>query len=151
MRRKDKEIEDRSEIESIINKSLVCRLAMADENGPYIVPLCFGYKDNTLYFHSAVRGKKIDILRNNPRVCFEFDSDSEIQSGETACKFGMRYRSVIGFGTAVIIDNPNDKRHALDVIMANYTKGQFTYTDEGIRKTAVIRVDIDTLTGKSSL
>jgi nitroimidazol reductase NimA-like FMN-containing flavoprotein (pyridoxamine 5'-phosphate oxidase superfamily) len=63
----------------------------------------------------------------------------------------MRYRSVIGFGTAVIIDNPNDKRHALNIIMANYTDGQFTYTDEGIRKTAVIRVDIDTLTGKSSL
>ena len=150
MRRKDKEITDQSEIEAIIAQSLVCRLAMADENGPYIVPLCFGYHKNTLYFHSAVRGKKIDILRNNPRVCFEFDSDCEIQSGETACKFGMKYRSVIGFGTAIFIDDPNDKRKALDVITANYTDGQFTYTDEVIRKTAVIKVDIDTLTGKSS-
>jgi nitroimidazol reductase NimA-like FMN-containing flavoprotein (pyridoxamine 5'-phosphate oxidase superfamily) len=150
MRRKEKELTDRSEIEAIINQCLVCRLAMADENGPYIVPLCFGYKNNTLYFHSAVRGLKIDILRNNPRVCFEFDSDCEIQSGETACKFGMQYRSVIGFGTAKFIDNPSDKRKALDVITANYTDGQFSYTDEVMRKTAVIKVDIDTLTGKSS-
>jgi nitroimidazol reductase NimA-like FMN-containing flavoprotein (pyridoxamine 5'-phosphate oxidase superfamily) len=62
----------------------------------------------------------------------------------------MQYRSVIGFGTAKFIDNPSDKRKALDVITANYTDGQFSYTDEVMRKTAVIKVDIDTLTGKSS-
>ena len=77
MRRKDKEITDKAEIESIIGSSMVCRLAMTDKNRPYIVPLCFGYKDNTLYFHSAGQGKKLDILKKNNLVCFEFDIDYE--------------------------------------------------------------------------
>ena len=63
MRRKDKEITHRAEIESIIRRSMVCRLALADENIPYLVPLCFGYKDNSLYFHSVGQGRKIEMLK----------------------------------------------------------------------------------------
>ena len=86
MRRKEQEITDKEEMEAIIRKSLVCRLAMADEGTPYIVPLCFGYQDNTLYFHSARKGKKLDILKKNNRVSFEFDTDTEIQKDKEACK-----------------------------------------------------------------
>ena len=150
MRRKEKEITDRAEIEAIIEKALVCRLAMADENGPYIVPLCFGFRNNTLYFHSAIRGKKLDILQNNPRICFEFEGDCAVRSGGNACEFSMRYSSVIGFGTATFIENPQAKRDALDVIMAQYTDGKFDYTDAAIKRIAIIKVDIDALTGKSS-
>ena len=150
MRRKEKEISDWSEIEAIIKKALVCRLAMADKNGPYIVPLCFGFRDNTLYFHSAVRGKKIDILRENPRVCFEFDGDCDIRSDEKACEFSMRYSSVIGFGTAAFVEEPRAMRDALDVIMAQYSDGEFDYTELALKKIAVFKVDIDGMTGKAS-
>jgi len=50
MRRKDREIEDRAELESIIGSATVCRLAMSEDDRPYIVPLCFGYKDGNLYY-----------------------------------------------------------------------------------------------------
>jgi nitroimidazol reductase NimA-like FMN-containing flavoprotein (pyridoxamine 5'-phosphate oxidase superfamily) len=73
LRRADKEITDRDEIESIIRKSLVCRLGLTDNARLYIVPLCFGYTDNRLYFHSATEGRKIEILKRNNEVCFEFD------------------------------------------------------------------------------
>jgi nitroimidazol reductase NimA-like FMN-containing flavoprotein (pyridoxamine 5'-phosphate oxidase superfamily) len=74
LRRTDKEITDKSEIESIIRKSLVCRLGLTDNARPYIVPLCFGYTDNRLYFHSATEGRGImrfasslmTILRSRP-------------------------------------------------------------------------------------
>lgn len=150
MRRKEKEITDRSEIEAVIKKALVCRLAMADENGPYIVPLCFGFRNNTLYFHSATHGKKLDILRNNPRICFEIEGDCGIRSGDRACEFSMRYSSIIGFGTAEFVEEPGAKRDALDVIMAQYSDGKFTYTESVIKKTAIIKVDIDAMTGKAS-
>ena len=71
MRRKDREIEDRAELESIIGAAMVCRLAMSEDDRPYIVPLCFGYKDGNLYFHSAEEGKKLEILRVNSSICFE--------------------------------------------------------------------------------
>ena len=148
MRRKDKEITDRAEIEAIIKKALVCRLAMVDENEPYIVPLCFGFRENSLYFHSAIHGRKIDILRKNTRTCFEFDVDCEIRSGEKACDFSMRFGSVIGFGTATFLEEPEAKRDALDIIMAQYAEDKFTYTDSAIEKIVVIKVDIDRMTGK---
>ncbi len=73
MRRKDKEITDATGIKNIIEKATVCRLGMVKEGKPYIVPLSFGFRKNVLYFHSALKGRKIDCIRNNSNVCFEFD------------------------------------------------------------------------------
>lgn len=150
MRRKDKEITDNAEIESIIRQSMVCRLAMADKNRPYIVPLCFGYKDNTLYFHSAGQGKKLDMLKKNNSVCFEFDIDYEPIKSDKACEWGMKYKSVIGFGKASFIDNFESKRRALDIIIQHYSGESFDYPEVKIKNTVVIKVKIEHMTGKYS-
>jgi len=150
MRRKDKEIAERAEMESIIRESTICRLALADNEQPYIVPLCFGYKDNSLYFHSAAEGKKIDILRKNKNVCFEFDVGSEIKTGKTACEWGMKYRSVIGFGNASFLEDPDSKQAALDIIMQQYSDRSFAYSEKILKKTLVIKVEITHMTGKQS-
>jgi len=150
MRRKDKEIADLAEIESIIRESTICRLALADNEQPYIVPLCFGYKDNALYFHSAAEGKKIDILRKNKNVCFEFDVGSEIKTGKTACEWGLKYRSVIGFGNASFLEDPDSKQAALDIIMQQYSDESFAYSEKILKKMLVIKVEITHMTGKQS-
>ena len=150
MRRKEKEIADVGEIESIIHKSQVCRLALADGGLPYIVPLCFGYKNKILYFHSAKEGRKIEILRRNRQVCFEFDIDARVRSGKSACNWTMAYTSVIGFGTASFIEDPEEKQKALDIIMRQYAEGDFKYLDEALAKMLVIKVDISRMTGKKS-
>ena len=118
MRRKDKEIVDTSTIKDIIEKATVCRLGMAFENKPYIVPLCFGFRDDVLYFHSSLKGQKIDYIRNNSTVCFEFDLISEPRESEEPCSWGMTYQSVIGFGKAVFIEDESEKHKALNIIMA---------------------------------
>ena len=148
MRRKDKEITDRGEIEAIIHQSDVCRLAMADEAGPYIVPLNFGFSDDSLYFHSAHKGRKIDILKKNPRVCFEFDLGVKIISGEKACDWGTYFKSVIGFGKARFVKDIEAKKKALNVIMNHYAGKSFEYTGTDVDKVAIIRVDIEQMTGK---
>ncbi|QTA89762.1 pyridoxamine 5'-phosphate oxidase family protein [Desulfonema magnum] len=148
MRRKDKEITNRAEIESVIERSEVCRLGLADDGYPYVVPLCFGYKDNSLYFHSAQKGRKTDILRKNNKVCFEFDIDHEIKSDENACKWGMKYKSVIGFGEASFPDDPESKRKALDIIMRHYSDRSFDYSETKLKNTLIIKVDIQQVTGK---
>ena len=150
MRRKDREIKDKNEIEAIINSAIICRLAMIDEDYPYIVPLCFGYEDNTLYFHSASQGKKLDILKKNNRVCFEFDIDQRLKMGEKACEWGMTYKSVIGFGKAYFLKDFQIKRNALDHIMRNYADGSFEYSEPEIKNTTVIKVEIEQMTGKAS-
>jgi len=150
MRRKDKEITDRAAIESIIRRSTVCRLAMADGNRPYLVPLSFGYKNNTLYFHSANQGKKLDILKKNNEVCFEFDIDYELIKADNGCEWGMKYKSVIGFGRAFFIEDVESKCAALDAIVQHYSDGSFTYPESKVKNTVVIKVQIAHITGKQS-
>ena len=150
MRRKEKEITEKSAIETIIKKSLVCRLALSDDNSPYIVPLSFGYKDNVLYFHGSLKGKKIDIIKKNQRVCFEFDINTEIVKAEDACHWSMKYKSVIGFGKAVFLEDLDEKRKALNIIMSQYSDRTFQFNDATLKGTVVIKVKIESMTGKQS-
>lgn len=151
MRRKEKEIADKSDLDAIIRKATVCRLAMSDGIQPYVVPLCFGYKDGTLYMHTAREGMKLDILKKNSRVCFEMDIDLDIVPGDRACDWGMHFRSVIGFGTALVIQDPSQKRNALDSIMAHYSEAaSHEYPEKIIDKIVIIKVDIESMTGKKS-
>jgi hypothetical protein len=149
MRKKEKEISNKRFIEAIILNSWVCRLALAENNQPYIVPLCFGYEDNTLYVHSAPHGKKLDILRNNPNVCFEFDIDHRIVEAEDACEWTMAYRSVIGFGKAFLIDEPTEKLKALNAISQHYAGKQLPYSEAKLSGTVFMKVEIESITGKN--
>ncbi len=150
MRRKENEISEKSELESIIARSLTCRLALANDNQPYIVPLCFGYKDNKLYFHSADAGRKIDMIGKNNNVCFEFDIDQEIVKHQDVCHWGIKYRSIIGFGKAFIIEDEEQKREMMDIIMNQYSEGQFEYSEDLLEMMVIIKVDIEEMTGKQS-
>jgi nitroimidazol reductase NimA-like FMN-containing flavoprotein (pyridoxamine 5'-phosphate oxidase superfamily) len=150
MRRKDKEINSTAAIEDVVRKSLVCRIALSDENRPYVVPLCFGYKDNTLYFHSSPEGRKIEILTKNNDVCFEFDVDHEVVHDNKACKWSMKYRSVIGFGKASFVENLEEKKRALDAIVEHYSGMTFDYPESAIQNTMIIKVEIESMTGKHS-
>jgi len=150
MRRKEKEIIEKSEIEAVIQNSIVCRLGLCDNNIPYIVPLCFGYKDNTIYVHGSLKGRKTDIIQKNHNVCFEFDINTEIVKGENACKWGMKYKSVIGFGKALLLKETDDKQKALKIIMNQYSDSLFDFPEKSINRTAVIKIEIESMTGKQS-
>ena len=150
MRRSEKEITDKKAIEDIISRSKVCKLAMCDRDIPYIVPMSFGFNDNTLYFHSAPKGKKIEILKNNPNVCFEFEILTQVIKSARACKWGMKYKSVIGFGTAGFITDDGLKREAFDIIMNQYSDESFSYEEAPLKSAIIIKVEIHTMTGKQS-
>jgi len=148
MRRSDREITDVVEIESVLNEAHVCRIGLSDGVEPYIVPLCFGYIDGTIYLHSAMSGKKIAILKKNPQCCFEVDLCQTIIRTEKPCAWGMRYKSVIGFGRAYFISDSKEKKHGLNCIMHHYESGIHELSDEDIRNVCVIRIDIKSMTGK---
>lgn len=150
MRRKDREITDIALIEDVIRNSLVCRLGMSRNDQPYVVPLCFAYNDNTLYFHSAGEGLKLEILQQNPNVCVEFDIDQEVIQGDKPCKWGMKYRSVIGFGKGSLVENLQEKKKGLDAIMQQYAGRSFEYVEAAIKSTVIIKVEIESMTGKFS-
>lgn len=148
MRRKDREITDRADIEAVLNEATVCRIALADGGEPYIVPLSFGYEDGAIYIHSAPEGKKIAMLEKNPRCCFEVDICDQVIRSEKPCSWGMRYRSVIGHGRAAFVTDPKEKQHGLNCIMEHYGGGTHKFSDRDLGSVMVIRITIESMTGK---
>ncbi len=143
-------LHQQEEIEAIIGRASVCRLAMLDGDTPYIVPLCFGYRNHTLYYHSSMKSRKLDLIRRHPAVGFEMDILARPIPAPEPCKWNMRYQSVVGVGKATIVEDEAEKKAALDLIMAQYASGTYAFPENKIRITAVIRVDIERMTGKTS-
>jgi nitroimidazol reductase NimA-like FMN-containing flavoprotein (pyridoxamine 5'-phosphate oxidase superfamily) len=152
MRKKEREIKDISEIENVIKSSDVCRIAFANDNLPYLVTMNFGYSggnDKKLYFHCAREGKKLEMIKKNNYVCFEFDTDHDLHEEKTACGFGMGYRSVVGWGRIEIIDEDEGKKQGLNQLMAQYSdRDNFLYDKEILDKCLVLRLDIIEMKGK---
>jgi nitroimidazol reductase NimA-like FMN-containing flavoprotein (pyridoxamine 5'-phosphate oxidase superfamily) len=150
MRRKEKEITDKKEIENILKKSQICHVAMVDKDKPYIVPMNFGYENKTLFFHSALEGRKINVIKKNPNLCFEVEQVVQFKKAKLACDWSIEYKSVIGEGRAQLLYNPEEKREGLDIIMAQYSGRTFEYPSEMLEKTLVIKLVVDKMTGKQS-
>jgi uncharacterized protein len=148
MRRSEREITDLSEIEEILRKARVVHIGLADEGAPHVVPMEFGYAAGRLYLHSAPEGRKIDLLRRNPNVSFAAHIDHEVIPGVIACKWSSKYRSVMGKGKASFVEERQDKIRALDTIMEKFASGPFQYSDESLARTAVIQIEIESMTGK---
>ena len=152
MRRSQNEIKDREEIINIIHNCDVIRVGMSVDNMPYIVPLNFGFKDNTFYFHGAKEGRKIDMIKCNPNVCFELDTNHKlIGDSDRACDWTMKYASVMGTGVMTIIETVEDKKNALNILMQQYGgKEAYEYGEKMLDRIGIMKLDIISMTGKQS-
>ncbi len=150
MRKKEREITDIKEIEQVIAGTDICRIGFVDGDEPYIVPVSFGYEDNTIYFHSAPEGRKVNLIKENGRVCFEFDSDVVIVKSDNACDWGTKYRSVIGTGQVQLLESDDEKIHGLNVIMKHYSPDEFRFPPSKLATVLVLRIDIDSISGKKA-
>lgn len=148
MRRKDREIKDRAEIDAIILSSKVMHIALADNNIPFLVPVFYAYDGAALYFHSSQSGTKIEIMKRNNNVCFAISVDHGIIESETACDFEAKHRTVIGFGKAAFVEEEVEKIKALDMLVARLSDRKFQYPQMNLDRTAVIRIDIESMKGK---
>ena len=148
MRRKEREITDRKEIDEIIHLGKVMHLALSDNNLPFLVPVFYTYNGTFIYFHSAKAGTKIDIMKKNNNVCFEISIDHGIIESDIACDFEAKHRTVIGFGKAEFVENEEEKIAALDGIVAQFTDKKFEYPKGNLNATAVIRINILSIKGK---
>lgn len=156
MRRKDREVIDNTKINEIIRKSKVCRVGFADNGEVYIVPLNFGFVDHsgkrTFYFHSAKEGRKVDLVKQNPKVGFELDTGYELWEAENACDFSAGFQSIIGTGTISIVDDYEDKKTALIAIMATITgKDTWKFNNRMTDAVDVFRLDVETISCKEHI
>ena len=145
-------VTDPHQILHILDTGKVLHLGLAVNNEPYVVPMNYGYcLENgklVLYLHSAVQGKKLDMIRANPRVFFEIDCDLMPFEGRVPCQYGLVYSSLMGRGTAVLVDDVEEKKQAMSILMKTQTGKDFTFEDRLVTIVSVIRIDVEEYTAK---
>jgi len=151
MRKVNQEIKDSAIIEQILSSAVICRIAIADGDVPYLLPFNYGYRDRSIYIHSALSGKKIDLLKKNNSVCFEIEQTAKVIPKEKACKWATLYRSVIGYGTVEIITDFKRKQRGLEIIMAQHgAPDLIEFEPKNLKEMVILKLTITSITGKQS-
>ena len=145
-------VTDPEQILHILDTAKVLHLGLSVNDEPYVVPMNYGYtyeNDNlVVYLHSAVRGKKLDMIRSNPKVFFEMDCDLKPFDGVKPCQYGLVYSSIMGKGTARIVEDVEEKKHAMTVLMKTQTGKDFSFNEQLVSIVAVVRIDVAEFTAK---
>ncbi len=151
MRRPDRLVTDRAAIDDVLHRAELLHLAMTGPDGPYVVPVNFGYDgDGRIYIHCALEGRKLDVIAQDPRVCFEASVDVRVVPS-TGCGWTTRFRSVVGFGTAALVTDEGEKVHALGTVISHYSGAPETVPPAKAKGVAVLRIDIESMAGKASV
>jgi nitroimidazol reductase NimA-like FMN-containing flavoprotein (pyridoxamine 5'-phosphate oxidase superfamily) len=152
MRRSEREITSRDEVDAILLRERILRVAFAVSDEPYVVPLSYGYdqKKGVLYMHTARVGRKLEFVARNPRVCFEVEGPMCLRPADEACAWGLDYESVIGYGRVSEVVDSEEKAHALRCLMRQQTgaSAPWAFAVKELSATRVWALIIDSVTGK---
>ena len=156
MRRKDREVTDAAKIQDIIDRCTCCRIGFNDNGEVYIVPLNFGcekHEDSyTLYFHGAKVGRKIELIQSSPEVGFEMDTNYQLTEADIACNFSARFQSIIGNGTISLIDDMEEKKKGLNLIMLHNTRrSDWQFNEKVLNAVAVFKIEVTKFSCKDHL
>lgn len=151
--RREREITDIKKIAEILKKEKVIHIGLTNGDEPYVVPMNYGFTMDgegklTIYLHGAMQGKKLDLIRKNPKIFFSIESDIRAFDGKVACQYGTSYYSVMGKGTAKILDDTEEKKQGLSIFMKSQTGKDFTFNDKLVSAVAIIKIDISHYTAK---
>lgn len=144
MTRRERQVTDINEIIKILDKSKVVHIGMIDGDEPYVVPMNYGYVMENgqpiLYLHGANRGRKLDVIRANPKVFYEMVCDIVPFDGDVACNYGITYASIMGRGIAEIVDDVEEKKRALSILMKTQTGKDFEFEDKMTKIVTIIKI-----------
>ena len=135
-------------VADVLNRAEVLWLALADEQGPYCVPVNFALKDGVIYLHSGKKGRKAACLDSGAPLAFSAAVDVRMrEGGDDACDQGYHFRSVMGTGRPRPAEG-EEKMAGLDAITVKHLGRQLPYRDKVLPVTAVYAIDIDVATAR---
>ena len=152
MTKRERQVTDPAQIIHILDTAKVLHLGLSVNDEPYVVPMNYGYRMEegklTLYLHSAVKGRKLDMMQTNPKVFFSIDCDRMPFEGRVPCQYGMVYSSIMGRGRATMVEDVEEKKQAMSLLMKTQTGKDFTFEDRLVTIVTVIRIDVTEYTAK---
>jgi uncharacterized protein len=155
MRHPERELKDQETIAAILRQALVGRIATINLKGfPVIKPVNFLYLDGKIYFHSSMKGEKIEDIRRGSPICFEVDQPiAYVIASKVACRANYYYRSIIVKGKASFVKDQDKKREILERMMEKYQPEEDSgeIPMEILKKTAVIEITVEKISGKENL
>ena len=150
--RREKLITDIDKVLDILNKSKVIHLGLVDGDEPYVVPMNYGYtyenEKLTIWLHGATTGRKLDVIRKNPKVFFEMECDLIPFEGDVACKYGISYSSLMGKGIATIVEDSAEKQRALSILMKTQVDMDFEFNEKLASVVGIIKIEASEFTAK---
>ena len=150
--KRERQVTDPQQILRILDEAKVLQLGLSVNDEPYVVPMNYGYTMEegrlTIYLHSAVKGKKLDMIRQNPKVFFSLDCDRKPFEGRVPCQYGLVYSSLMGRGTAALVEDVEEKKQAMSILMKTQTGKDFSFEDRLVSIVTVIRIDVQEYTAK---
>ena len=151
MRRTDKEIADRAEIDAVIHGAEICHLGVVSHGEPYVLPISFGYDGEAVYVHTAHEGRKIESLAAGDRGCCQFDRAVElVRNDDEACEWTFAFESAIGWGDADELVGAAARLEGLNHIMRHYSGRDWGMPERAVAGTRVWRITLTKVTGKRS-
>lgn len=152
MRRKDREVTNPEELKAILEACQVCRIAVRDDQGLYLVPLNFGYRYEEgqlkLYIHSAREGRKVDALRAATEVAFEMDCGHKLLENELPCDYSFTYQSILGAGQVRELTEVSEKEQALNCLMLHMAGKTFSFEPAMLKSVVVFEIEASVFSGK---
>ncbi len=141
------------DMELLLERMPVGRLAVTTEEGPYVVPVNYLYFEGNIYLHSGQAGRKMEALQADSRVCFLVDEVGPQVTWAQGCGISQIYESVICFGKAEFVKEPVEKRRILEAMVRKFVPSDHPFPglkDQNITNTAVIKIVIESMSGKAN-
>ena len=152
MTRRERQITDPEQILQILDTAKIVHLGLAVDNEPYVVPMNYGYtmEDGklTVYLHCSHRGRKLDMIRANPNVFLEMECDLVPFEGDVACRYGLAYSSLMGRGKAEIVEDVEEKKKALVLLMKTQTGKEISFEDKMTTIVTIVKINVSEYTAK---
>ena len=145
-------------IRAFLREARVGHVASARDGQPFINPTTFWFDEarHQIVFHSNITGRVRSNLENNSQVCFETSELGKMLPSNVALEFSLQFRSVIVFGQAHLIVDPEEARRVLYGLIHKYfptmTAGQEfrEITDRELKRTSVYAIQIEEWSGKEN-
>ncbi len=145
-------------IRATLRQAKVGHIASTWDDQPFLNPSTFWYDEanGRIIFHSNIAGRVRATLERNPKVCLEVSELGKLLPSNVALEFSLQYRSALVFGTARVLEDPDEKRAALYGLIQKYFpemeagKEYRPITDKELKRTSVYSIEIDSWSGKEN-
>lgn len=148
-------LKDEQTITALLEGTPVGVLATCAGDQPWAVPMNFVYDAaaRRVYLHAAPTGRKLANIQANPKVRFLVYVPGKLVRGETPCRFGQRYQSVILSGRARVVSDPAEKQTALSRLVAKFAEGRELgpIPAAELNRVAVLAIDVEDVSGKENV